>query len=165
MSVSSYNVMLVNDDLFEIDLARRAVVESRSLINLTVAKGGDSVLNWFNAGIAKKEQIPHLILMDLQLPRLEGLAALRQIRANEATRDIPIVVFSTRYTQDDVLMSYRAGANSFVDKPADYARLTEFFRDSLTYCARTLALLQSERQSQMRRGLPEYPAEVVLDAF
>jgi two-component system, response regulator len=133
MSVSSYNVMLVNDDLFEVDLVRRAVVESRSLINLTVAKGGDSVLNWFGAGIAKKEQIPHLILMDLQLPRLEGLAALRQIRANEATRDIPIVVFSTRYTQEDVLMSYSAGANSFVDKPADYAHLTEFFRERLSY--------------------------------
>ncbi len=133
MDKSSYNVMLVNDDLFEIDLARRAAVESRSPICLTVAKGGDAVLNWFGAGVVKKEQIPHLILLDLKLPNLDGLAALRKLRGHAATRDIPIVVFSTQYTQAEVLMSYRAGANSFVAKPADFAGLTEFFGERLAY--------------------------------
>jgi two-component system, response regulator len=127
------NVLLVNDDLFEIDMARRAAVESRSKICLSVAKGGDAVLNWFGAGVVNKEQIPHLILLDLQLPKLDGLAALRKLRGNDATRDIPIVVFSSQYTQADVLMSYRAGANSFVAKPHDYERLTEFFRERLDY--------------------------------
>jgi two-component system, response regulator len=133
MNETRCNVMLVNDDLFEVDLARRAAVESCSGICLTVAKGGDAVLNWFGAGVAKKDQIPHLILMDLKLPNLDGLAALRKLRGNAATRDIPIVVFSTQYTQDEVLMSYRAGANSFVAKPADFAGLTEFFRERLNY--------------------------------
>jgi two-component system response regulator len=126
-------VLLVNDDLFEIDMARRAAVESRSKICLSVAKGCDAVLNWFSAGVVNKEQIPHLILLDLQLPKLDGLAALRKLRGNDATRDIPIVVFSAKYTQADVLMSYRAGANSFVVKPDDYERLTEFFRERLDY--------------------------------
>jgi two-component system response regulator len=126
-------VLLVNDDLFEIDMARRAAVEARSKICLTVAKGADAVLNWFGAGVAKKEQMPHLILMDLKLPNLDGLAALRKLRAHASTRDIPIVVFSTQYTQDEVVMSYRAGANSFVAKPADFAGLTEFFLERLNY--------------------------------
>jgi len=128
-----FNVMLVNDDLFEVDLARRAAVESRSGICLTVAKGGDAVLNWFGSGSAKKEQIPHLILLDLQLPKLDGLAALRKLRGYDATCDIPIVAFSTQYTQDEVLMSYRAGANSFVAKPDGFAGLIEFFRNRLDY--------------------------------
>jgi two-component system, response regulator len=127
------NVLLVNDDLFEIDMARRAAVESRSEICLTVAKGGDAVLNWFGAGVVKKEQIPHLILLDLKLPSLDGLAVVRTLRVHVATRDIPIVVFSAQYTQADVLMSYRAGANSFVAKPADYEQFTEFFRERLAY--------------------------------
>jgi len=127
------NVLLVNDDLIEIDMARRAAVESRSKICLTVAKSGDAVLNWFGSGVAKKEQIPHLILLDLKLPSLDGLTTLRKLRGNDATRDIPIVVFSAQYTQADVLKSYSAGANSFVAKPADYAQLTEFFRERLAY--------------------------------
>jgi two-component system response regulator len=134
----SYNVLLVNDDLFEIDLARRAAVESRSRISLTVAKGGDAILNWFGSSAAKVEQIPHLILMDLKLPGRDGLAALRKLREHDATHDIPIVVFSAQYTKDDVLMSYRAGANSFVAKPTDYAKLTEFFRENLDHWAPTL---------------------------
>ncbi len=127
------NVLLVNDDLFEVDMARRAVIESGSGICLSVAKGGDAVLNWFDAGVAKKEQLPDLILMDLQLPKLDGLAALRTLRGHDATRDIPIVVFSAQYTQDEVVMSYRAGANSFVAKPADFTGFTELFRNHLAY--------------------------------
>ena len=133
MDESRCNVMLVNDDLLEIDLARRAAVESRARICLTVAKGCDAALNWLGAGVAKKEQIPHLILLDLQLPKLDGLAALRTMRVHEATRDIPIVVFSAEYTQEDVLMSYRAGANSFVAKPADLGQFTQFFREHLEH--------------------------------
>lgn len=133
MNETRCNVLLVNDDLFEIDLARRAAVESRARICLSVAKGGDAILNWFDAGVAKKEQIPHLILLDLKLPSPDGLAALHKLRGHAATRDIPIVVFSTQYMQADVLMSYRAGANSFVAKPADFEQFTEFFRERLEY--------------------------------
>jgi two-component system response regulator len=127
------NVMLVNDDLIETDLARRAAVGSRSKLSLTVAKGADAVVNWFGAGVAKKEQMPHLILLDMQLPKPDGMEALRKLRGHAATRNIPIVVFSSQYTKDDVLMSYRAGANSFVAKPADFAGLTEFFRERLDH--------------------------------
>ena len=63
----------------------------------------------------------------------DGMEALRKLRGHDATRVIPIVVFSSQYTQFDVLMSYRAGANSFVDKPTDFAGLTEFFRECLNY--------------------------------
>jgi len=127
------NVLLVNDDLLEVDMARRAAVESRSKICLSVAKGGDAVLNWMGAGVVKKEQIPHVILLDLKLPGLDGLAALRKLRGHDSTRNIPIVVFSAQYTHDEVLRSYRAGATSFVAKPADFAGLTEFFRERLDY--------------------------------
>ena len=133
MDETRCNVLLVNDDLIEIDMARRAAVESRSKICLTVAKSADAVLNWFGSGVVKNEQIPHLILLDLKLPSLDGLTTLRKLRGHDATRDIPIVVFSAQYTQADVLKSYSAGANSFVAKPADYVELTEFFGERLAY--------------------------------
>lgn len=133
MDTGRYNVLLVDDDLVQIDLARRAAAESCPEINLTAVGGGDAVLDWFSASFEKKEQMPHIILLDLKLPKLDGLAVLRKLRGYAATCDIPIVVFSAEYTQDDVLMSYRAGANSFVAKPTDLAQFAEFFRERLAY--------------------------------
>ncbi|MEO8342820.1 MAG: response regulator [Gallionella sp.] len=131
MDTGRYNVLLVDDDVVQIDLARRSAAESCPEIMLTVV-GGDAVLDWFNASVEKKQLMPHLILLDLKLPKLDGLAVLRTLRGHKA-QDIPIVVFSAAYTQDEVLMSYKAGANSFVAKPADLVQFTEFFRERLAY--------------------------------
>lgn len=133
MSAGSYNLLLVDDDSLQIDLARRAVAESCPEINLIVVGGGDVVLDWFSASLEKKEHMPHIVLMDLKLPKLDGLAVLRRLRGFAATCDIPIVVFSAEYTQDEVQMSYKAGANSFMDKPTDLASFTEFFHERLAY--------------------------------
>lgn len=133
MNTGRYSVLLVEDDLLTTDLARRAAAESCPEIDLTVVGGGDAVLDWLSDSVAKKEQMPHIILMDLKLPKLEGLAVLRTLRKHDAMRDIPIVAFSAEYTQADVLMSYQVGANSFVAKPADLAQFTGFFREQLAY--------------------------------
>ena len=133
MNIGRYNVLLVEDDLQTADLARCAVVEFCPEINLTVVAGGDAVLDWLNDSIAKKEQVPHIILIDLKLPKLDGLAVLRTLRKHDAMRDIPIVAFSAEYTQADVLMSYQVGANSFVAKPVDLAQFAGFFREQLSY--------------------------------
>lgn len=133
MDAGRYNVLLVDDDLVQIDLARRAAAESCPEIYVTAVGGGDAVLDWFNVSVEKKEQMSHIILLDLKLPKLDGLAVLRKLRGYASTCDIPIVVFSAEYTQDDVLMSYKAGANSFVAKPTDLVRFAEFFRERLAY--------------------------------
>ncbi|HYR06017.1 MAG TPA: response regulator [Gallionella sp.] len=133
MNTGCYSVLLVEDDSLTIDLARRAVVESCPEIDLIVVGGGDAVLDWLNDSIAEKEQMPHIILMDLKLPKLDGLAVLRKLRMHAATCDIPVIGFSAEYTQADVLMSYQAGANSCVAKPADLAQFTWFFCEQLAY--------------------------------
>ena len=133
MNTGRYSVLLVEDDLPAADLAHRAAVEFCPEISLTVVGGGDAVLDWLSASIAKKEQMPHIILMDMKLPKLDGLAVLRKLRMHATTRDIPIVAFSAEYTQADVLMSYQVGANSFVNKPTDLAQFTEFLHEQLVY--------------------------------
>lgn len=133
MDTGRYNVLLVDDDLVQIDLARRAAAETCPEIDLTAVAGGDAVLDWFITIVREKEPIPHIILQDMKLPKLDGLAVLRKLRNYAPTSEIPIVVFSAEYTQDDVLMSYRAGANSFVPKPTDLAGYAEFFRERLAY--------------------------------
>lgn len=133
METTRYNVLLVEDDLSAIDLARRAAADCCPEINLTVVGSGDAVLDWLNSSVAKNEQIPHIILLDLKLPKLDGLAVLRTLRKHDAMRDIPIVVFSAEHTQADVLMGYQVGANSFVTRPTDIEQFTGFFREQLEY--------------------------------
>jgi two-component system response regulator len=129
----NYNVLLVDDDLVQIDLARRAAAVTCPEINLTVLAGGDAVLDWLGTGNENHEHLPHIILMDLKLPKLDGLAVLRTLRSHTPTCDIPIVVFSAEYIQEDVLMSYKAGANSFMSRPSELAQFAEFFRERLAY--------------------------------
>jgi two-component system response regulator len=133
VDANRYNVLLVDDDLVQIDLARRAAAEACPEIDLTVVPGVEAVLDWFGPADTNREQLPHIILMDLKLPKLDGLAVLRTLRGHATTCDIPIVVFSAEYTQDDVLMSYKAGANSFMSRPGDLAQFAEFFRERLAY--------------------------------
>jgi two-component system, response regulator len=133
MDAERYNVLLVDDDQAQVELALRAVSESCPEIELTIVGGGDAVLDWFSSSVRNNERKPDLILLDLKLPKLEGLAVLRKLRSQAAAGDIPIVVFSTEHTQADVQMSYRAGANSFVAKPTNLAEFTECFRERLAY--------------------------------
>lgn len=126
-------VLLVDDDAAGIDVARRAAAACHRTLDLVAVSDADAALDWFADAIARKSPMPHIILLDLKLPKLDGLAVLRKLRMNPVTRDIPIVVFSTEYTQAEVLMSYQVGANSFVAKPVNQQQFTEFFHEQLDY--------------------------------
>ena len=128
-----YNVLLIEDDPATVELVRSATLDYCPELDLTAVGGGDAVLVWLNDSVAKKEQMPHLILLDLKLPKLDGLAVLRKLRLHSATRDVPIVAFSAEHTQADILMSYQVGANSFVAKPADQQEFTASLRDQLAH--------------------------------
>ena len=133
MSIVRCNMLLIEDDPSAVELVRSAMVDFCQELDLTVVGGGDAVLAWLNDSVAKKERMPHLILLDMKLPKLDGLAVLRKLRLHPATRDVPIVAFSAEHTQADILMSYQVGANSFVAKPADQQEFTASLRDQLTH--------------------------------
>jgi CheY-like chemotaxis protein len=133
MNTSDFIVLLVDDDSEQVDLARRAAAECCPEINLIMVGGGDAVLNWVDECVKKKGHLPHIFVLDLKLPKLDGLAVLRKLRIHEATRNIPVVAYSAEYTQDDIRMSYQVGANTFVAKPTDVAQFSEFLRERLKY--------------------------------
>ena len=133
MKLLRYNVLLIEDDPATVELVRSATLDYCPELDLTVVGGGDAVLAWLNDSVAKKERMPHLILLDMKLPKLDGLAVLRKLRLHPATRDVPIVAFSAEHTQADILMSYQVGANSFVAKPADQQEFTASLRDQLAH--------------------------------
>lgn len=127
-----HTVLMIEHDPAEIELAQRAALECGYEFTLMVLQNTDAVLTWMDDEMPD-QILPHLIMIDLRLPKLDGLAMLRKLRIDAATCNIPILVFSAEYAQPDVLMSYQAGANSFVAKPQDLQQFTEFFREQLPY--------------------------------
>lgn len=127
------SVLLVDVEVAQIEFARLAAAAACPEVDLAAVDGGDAVLDWFEAGAKNQQQMPQIILLDLKLPKLDGLAVLRKMRSLAVTSEIPVVVFSAEYSQDEVLMSYKAGANTFVAKPGDVAGYAEIFQQRLTH--------------------------------
>ena len=124
-----HTVLFVESAPADVELARQAATACR--FNLHVVEDADAALDWLM--ITSPALLPLLVVLDLKLPKLNGLAVLRKLRLNPATREIPVLVYSTEFTQAEVLMSYQAGANSFVAKPIDEHQFTELFTAHLAY--------------------------------
>ncbi len=116
-------ILLVEDEEAAIQLVQQAVATCPGDLNLAVVPNGVAALDWLNVETEHGHPVPCLILIDLKLPKLIGLAVLRTLRMHERSRHIPIVVYSEIHEPSDVVLSYQIGANSFMKKPES---LTEF---------------------------------------
>jgi two-component system response regulator len=122
-------VLLVEDNPDDEMLTIRAFQKSNFRNEVVVARDGAEALDYLfatgqHAG-RNPDDIPHLILLDLKLPKIDGLEVLERIRADERTRFIPVVVLTSSKEQEDLLNSYANGANSYVRKPVDF---NQFFQ-------------------------------------
>ena len=130
--MSSNYILLVEDNPSDVRLTRRALEQSHITNPLIVAEDGREALDYLfalgaHAGRDVKD-IPRVILLDLKLPRVDGLEVLRQLRANERTRRLPVVILTSSQEQQDILAGYDLGANSYVRKPVDFTQFAEAVR-------------------------------------
>lgn len=110
-------ILLVEDNQDDIDLTLRAFARSQIANEVVVAKDGQEALDQL---LAPGSVLPEVVLLDLKLPRVDGLEVLRRIRGHERTRRLPVVVLTSSNEERDVIGSYDLGANSFVRKPVDF---------------------------------------------
>ncbi len=114
-------IILVEDNPDDERLTLRALRKANVANEILVARNGEEALTMvFNA-----DPLPSVILLDLKLPKISGLEVLRQIRSNERTRLLPIVVLTSSSEDRDIIESYNLGANSYVRKPVEFALFTE----------------------------------------
>ena len=119
-------VLLVEDDPDHAELVRRGLEEYRSRLELTHVADGESALEYLKERAPRDAPgRPHLILLDLRLPRMDGLEVLREIKAAPDLSDIPCVVLTTSRAEGDMLKAYRLHANSYLVKPGEYERFVE----------------------------------------
>ena len=122
-------ILLVEDSADDVELARRAFGKSNIASTIVVARDGAEALEYLFATGAHAGRdariLPEVVLLDLKLPRIDGLEVLGRIRADERTRRIPVVILTSSNEAQDVIRGYNLGANSFVRKPVEFAQFLE----------------------------------------
>jgi len=125
-------ILLVEDNPDDELLMLRALTKNNIANDVVVARDGIEALDYlFNTGKyagRERDVNPQLILLDLKLPKLDGLEVLKSIRADERTKLIPVVILTTSGEQQDIVNSYNLGANSYVQKPVDFKEFIEATR-------------------------------------
>ena len=119
-------ILLVEDNVDEIELTLRAFKKSSFRNEMVVVRDGQEALDYlFVAGAYAARDpmvMPHVVLLDLNLPRISGLEVLRRMRADIRTKRLPVVILTTSSEEKDVIGGYDLGANSYVRKPVDFAQ-------------------------------------------
>ncbi|MBU0621888.1 MAG: response regulator [Gammaproteobacteria bacterium] len=122
-------ILLVEDGEAEVLLVQQAVAGCPGDMHLVAVKDSGEALQWLTETTERGYPMPRLILLDLKLPKLVGLAVLRTLRLDARLQDVPIVVFSELHEPPDVVLSYQIGANSFVNKPSNLEDFTRLLND------------------------------------
>ena len=130
--IRSRIILLVEDNPDDVELTLRAFEKSNIVNDIIVARDGEEALDYlFATGRHAGRDplpLPEVVLLDLKLPKIDGLDVLRRMRADERTRRLPVVILTSSNEEQDVLRSYDLGANSFVQKPVDFAEFIEAAR-------------------------------------
>jgi CheY-like chemotaxis protein len=122
-------ILLVEDDPGDVLMTREALAESKVLNNLTVVSNGEEALRYLlREGEYADAVRPDLVLLDLNLPRVDGREVLARVKADERLRTIPVVVLTTSEAEEDVLRSYQLHANAYVTKPVDFESFVDVIR-------------------------------------
>lgn len=130
--MTAKTILLIEDNPSDIALTERALRRNNISNPLVMAQDGQEGLDYLfgsgsHAGRDTSEQ-PVLILLDLKLPKVDGLDVLRQIRADARTRRVPVVILTSSREEQDIAAGYDLGVNSYIRKPVDFAQFSETVR-------------------------------------
>lgn len=130
-------ILLVEDNPDDEALTLRALRKNNVSNEIKVVRDGEEALDFLYArnrhATRGKHELPMLILLDLKLPKVDGLEVLRHVRAHADTRNTPVVILTTSDEDNDLVQSYALGANSFVRKPVDFSNFMESVKQISIY--------------------------------
>ena len=132
MMENSIEILLVEDNHSDMELTLHALKKNNLTNHIQVVRDGAEALEFlFGSGAYAGREVNHtpkVILLDLKLPKVDGLEVLRRIKSDERTRLIPVVVLTSSREERDIVESYRLGVNSYIAKPVDFEQFTEAVR-------------------------------------
>jgi two-component system, response regulator len=135
-SFEQVEILLVEDNALDAEMSIRALKNGGLANRLLWVKDGQQALDYlFRQGdySERQEIYPRLVLLDLKMPRVDGIEVLKAIKADERTKGIPVVVMTSSQEEKDVAMSYKLGVNSYVVKPVDFNAFADLARQAGYY--------------------------------
>jgi two-component system, chemotaxis family, response regulator Rcp1 len=133
--MKKFNVLLVEDNPGDVLLTSEALQESKYLIEMEVVYNGKEGVDYlFKSGKYADRPTPDVVLLDINLPLKNGHEVLRDIKSNDSTRDIPVIMLTTSSGQEDILSSYQEQASSYIVKPAEADQFEEFVKVFDRFC-------------------------------
>jgi two-component system, response regulator len=131
--MNTKNILIVEDNPDDESLILRALKRSNIANQIVVARDGAEALDYLfatgNQSGREPPVLPAFIMLDLKLPKIDGLEALRRIRADERTKLLPVVVLTSSSEEKDLVQSYKLGANSYVRKPVNFEQFSEAVKE------------------------------------
>lgn len=143
-------ILLVEDTLGDIELTRAALDEAKIANDLYVVGDGDQALEYLRrAGAYAEAPTPDIVLLDLNLPKMNGREVLREIKSDPDLRRIPVIVLTTSVADEDVVRAYDEHANAYIQKPVDFDEFTRVVRTMEEFWL-TIVKLPNESRSEGR---------------
>ncbi len=121
-------ILLIEDNPDDEALTLRALKNNNIQNEVVVAHDGQQALDYFFGKEASANPVPIVVLLDLKLPKVDGLEVLRRLRADERTLLLPVVILTSSKEEQDLVNGYRLGANSYIRKPVDFSQFMEAIR-------------------------------------
>jgi CheY-like chemotaxis protein len=129
MNSGELDILLVEDNQDDMDLALHALKRGKLANNIFVARDGEEALDFLfcrgRFGHRSFDHPPKLVLLDLKLPKVDGMEVLKQIKGDARTKTIPVVIMTSSKEERDLVAGYNLGANSYIQKPVDFDQFRE----------------------------------------
>ncbi len=137
MSTNEIEILLVEDNPADLDLALYALRHNNLVNQIQVARDGEEALDFlFGRGRYSNrafDHFPKLVLLDLKLPKVDGMEVLRQLKSDGQTKTIPVVILTSSKEEKDLVQSYQLGVNSFIQKPVDFDQFRQIIKELQLY--------------------------------
>ena len=128
MTSPQVDILLVEDNQEDMELTLHALTKENLANHIHVARDGEEALEFLNGNAESGRSLPKLVLLDLKLPKIDGMQVLKQIKSDPRTKTVPVVILTSSKEERDLCNGYQLGANSYIQKPVDF----EQFRETVT---------------------------------